>query len=145
LKALSHKESGNTFFSSSNLIEASRNYRKGISLLKPYNQANSGDEQIKSLLATMNTNLSMVCYKQQKYKLAKDAASKSLEIDNTNVKALYRRALALKSLGDEELALADLKKAYKLDEKNTAVKKEITAIRKSREVAKKNEKVSRFI
>jgi hypothetical protein len=88
----------------------------------------------------MNTNLSMVCYKQQKYKLAKDAAGKSLEIDAANVKALYRRALAHRSLGDEDLALNDLKSAYKLDDKNTAVKKEIASIRKARELAKKNEK-----
>lgn len=140
LKALEHKETGNTHFASQNLIEASRAYRKGISLLKPFNQANSGDEQIKILLVTMNTNLSMVCYKQQKYKLAKDAAGKSLEIDASNVKALYRRALAHRALGDEDLALNDLKCAYKLDEKNAAVKKEIANIRKGRELAKKNEK-----
>lgn len=141
LLALQHKETGNKHFSATELIEASRCYRKGISLLKPFNQANSGDEQIQSLLVTMHTNMSMVCYKQSKLKLAKDAAGKALEIDASNVKALYRRALAQRSLGDEEAALDDLKAAYKLDEQNTAVKKEISNIRKSRELAKQNEKM----
>eukprot|EP00956_Cyclotella_meneghiniana_P009807 scaffold13586_cov82-Cyclotella_meneghiniana.AAC.1 len=140
LHALSHKETGNAHFSSQNLIEASRSYRKGISLLKPFNVANTGEDQIKALLVTMNTNLSMVCYKQQKYKLARDAAGKALEMEGTNVKALYRRALAHRSLGDEDAALVDLKAAYKLDETNVAVKKEVASIKKSRELAKQNEK-----
>ena len=140
LHALSHKETGNAHFSSQNLIEASRSYRKGISLLKPFNVANTGEDQIKALLVTMNTNLSTVCYKQQKYKLARDAAGKALEMEGTNVKALYRRALAHRSMGDEDAALLDLKTAYKLDDTNVAVKKEVASIKKSRELAKQNEK-----
>jgi tetratricopeptide (TPR) repeat protein len=140
LEALQHKESGNAHFASSDHIEATRSYRKGINLLKPLNKQNTGDDQVKSLLVSLNTNLSMVCYKQSKWKLSRDAASKALEVDGINVKALYRRALAHRALGDDDAALIDLKKAYKLDEKNAAVKKEMASLRKERETKKADEK-----
>ena len=153
VSALTHKESGNANFSSNNLIEASRSYRKGISLLKTFivtsgdansdaaNSTTSEDDlsQILALAVTLHTNLSTVCYKQQKYTLSRDAATKALEIQ-PNLKSLYRRALAYKSLGETDLALADLKSACELDPSNTAVKKEMASIRKERQSAKENEK-----
>lgn len=140
LEALTHKNAGNAHFAANSHIEASRCYRKGISLLKKLNLANSGDEQTKSLLVSLNTNLSMVCYKQQKYKLSKDAASKALEIEEENVKALFRRALALRALGEEDAAMVDLKRGYKVDPGNVSVKKEIASIKKARETQRANEK-----
>ncbi|KAL3801422.1 hypothetical protein HJC23_007032 [Cyclotella cryptica] len=140
LEALTHKNAGNAHFAENSHIEASRCYRKGISLLKKLNLANSGDEQTKSLLVSLNTNLSMVCYKQQKYKLSKDAASKALEIEGENVKALFRRAVALRALGEEDAAMVDLKRGYKIDPSNVSVKKELASIKKARETQRANEK-----
>lgn len=140
LTAISHKESGNAAFKSSNYIEATRSYRKGTTILKPLNKNNTGDEQVKGLLITLQTNLSMVCYKQEKYKMSRDVAAKALEIDGENVKALYRRAMACRALGDVDGAKVDLKLAYKLEPTNVAVKKELVLLKKSLEEYKANER-----
>ena len=86
------------------------------------------DEEIKTLLVSLQTNLSMCCLKQNKPKLSLDVASKAIETDPTNVKAYYRRAMAHKKLGDLQAAKRDLKEAVRLDPKNGAAKKELHAI-----------------
>jgi len=123
LQAMNHKEEGNNHFKSGDLISAARSYRHGTTLLKNLNQGNTGDEQVKQLIISLQTNLSMVCFKQNKHKMSRDVASKALEVDDQNVKALYRRAVASRAMGDVDAARADLKEALKLDPANTAVKK----------------------
>ncbi|KAL7469191.1 hypothetical protein ACHAXS_009445 [Conticribra weissflogii] len=140
LRALTHKEEGNAHFQSKDLPSAIRSYRKGTNLLKPLNKSNTGDEQVKSLLVTLYTNLSMATYQQEKHSYSKDFASKALEVDENNVKALYRRGLACKALGNLETAKDDLKKAYGLDSANAAVKRELAFLKKELANQKAKEK-----
>ena len=140
LQALNHKDEGNTYFKSGDLISAARSYRHGTTLLKNLNQNNTGDEQVKQLIISLQTNLSMVCFKQNKHKMSRDVAAKALEVDSKNVKALYRRAVASRAMGDIDVARADLKQALECDPANTAVKKELIMIKKSLEDHKKKEK-----
>ena len=140
LSAVSHKVSGNDYFKVGDLDNAVRSYRRGTNALKNFNQQNTGDEQIKSLLITLQTNLSMVTYKQEKYKMSRDLANKALDIDATNVKALYRRAMAHRSLGDLESARDDLRAALKGEPNNIAVKKELIAVKKILDERKAKEK-----
>uniref|UniRef100_A0A7S2AW00 peptidylprolyl isomerase n=2 Tax=Octactis speculum TaxID=3111310 RepID=A0A7S2AW00_9STRA len=73
------------------------------------------------------------------------AASNStnvLEKNEDNVKALYRRGLARLRMGMLDEAKADLMKAYKLDGKNKAVKKELANLKKALVEAKKKEKAT---
>lgn len=129
VEAQAFKEEGNTLFSANDLVRASRAYKKGISLLKPINTENEGsDEQVKALLVTLSNNLSMLCLKQDKPKLSLDVASKAVEIDDTNCKAHYRRAMAHKKLGMFKEARRDFKQAYKCDPSNGTVKKELHAL-----------------
>ena len=131
IKATTHKEEGNGHFKAGDLDKAVRAYRKGTNLLKPLNKKNTGDEQVKVLLVTLQNNLSMVFFKQNKNKVSRDIATKSLKIDDKNVKALYRRAVAHKKMGDLEKARDDLKEALKHDPSNNAVKKELVSIKKA--------------
>jgi len=131
IKATGHKEEGNNHFKAGELDKAVRSYRKGTNLLKPFNKNNTGDDQVKALLVTLQNNLSMVFFKQSKTKVSRDIATKSLKIDPVNVKALYRRAVAHKKMGDLEKARDDLKEAVKLDANNAAVKKELQTIKKA--------------
>lgn len=140
LRAMTHKEEGNTHFKSGDYTSATRSYRKGTNLLKKLNEANSGDEQVKVLLISLQTNLSMVCYRQKKHRMSRDVASRALEIDPLNVKALYRRAVASRAMGDADAAKDDLKAALKVDPKNVSAKKELMAIKKTLEEQKKKEK-----
>lgn len=140
IQAINHKEEGNSYFKAGDLISAARSYRHGTTLLKNLNQNNTGDDQVKQLIVSLQTNLSMVCFKQNKHKMSRDVANKALEVDNKNVKALYRRGVASRALGDIDAARADLKEALKCDPANTAVKKELLVIKKSLEDHKKKEK-----
>lgn len=142
LKATSLKELGNAHFSKKELDDAARCYRRGTSNLKKLNKNNQGDVQVKALLVSMQTNLSMVFYKQDKYRMSCDVAAKALEVDPDNVKALYRRAVAYRKTGDYDGALADLRQAAKLDPKNAAVRKDLVATKKELEASKKNQRKS---
>jgi len=130
VNATTAKENGNDHFKTGDLESAKTSYRKGANLLKPLNKNNTGDEQVKALLVTLQNNLSMVFFKQGKIKLSRDVASKSLQIDSTNVKALYRRAVAHRKMSDLEKARDDLKEALKHDANNNAVKRELLAVKK---------------
>ena len=140
LQAMSHKEDGNAHFKSGDYTAATRSYRRGTNTLKNLNNNNTGDDQVKQLLITLQTNLSMVCYKQSKHKMSRDVATKAIEIESTNVKALYRRAMAHRAMGDVDSAKDDLRLAYKTDPTNTAVKKEFISIKKILEERKSKEK-----
>ena len=140
VEAMTQKEEGNAAFKEGDFTAAVRSYRKGTTLLKPFNKNNTGDEQVKSLLLTLQTNLSMVCFKQDKHKMSRDVASKALEIDPINVKALYRRAVAYRKLGDAESARSDLREALKHEPNNKAVRKELVSIKKDVEASRAKEK-----
>ena len=140
VEAMAQKEEGNAAFKDGDYTAAVRSYRKGTTLLKPFNKKNTGDEQVKSLLLTLQTNLSMVCYKQDKHKMSRDVATKALEIDPINVKALYRRAVAYRQLGDAESARSDLREALKHEPNNKAVRKEMVSIKKEVEASRAKEK-----
>ena len=149
-QALHHKDEGNDLFKSGDLTKASRSYRKGTSILKPLHQHqqnnaldnNDMDTQVKALLVSLQTNLSMVCFKQNKYQQSKDVASKVLHVDQNNVKALYRRALASRRMKQLDAAREDLKLAIAADPDNRAVKKELLAIKKELEQEKKVKKAN---
>ena len=140
LQAMSHKEDGNAHFKSGDYTAATRSYRRGTNALKNLNTNNTGDDQVKQLLITLQTNLSMVCFKQQKHKMSRDVATKAIEIESTNVKALYRRAVAHRAMGDVDSAKDDLRTAFKTDPNNVAVKKELISIKKVLEDRKAKEK-----
>lgn len=124
------KEEGNTFFKNGDLVRASRAYKKGVSILKPLHKDDNDNFEVKSLMVTLSNNLSMVCLKQGKPKLSLDVASKAIEVDDTNMKAYYRRAMAHKKLGNFKEAKKDLKEAVKCDSSNNTVKKELHALAK---------------
>merc|ERR1711862_438194 len=86
MKATKYKEDGNTYFKNGDYDKAARSYRRGCSALKNLNENNNGDVQVKSLLISLQTNMSMVFFKQTKYKQSKEMASSALLIDKTHVK-----------------------------------------------------------
>jgi len=84
----------------------------------------------------------MVCFKQNKYQQSKDVASQVLLVDQLNVKALYRRAVASRKLKHLDSAREDLRAAYEADPDNRAVQKELVAVKKELELEKKTAKAA---
>ena len=79
-------------------------------------------ETVKTLLLSCYSNLAMAYVNTKVYKKAADRATLALEIDPTNVKAFYRRALAKLDSGDDPKgAYMDLLAAAKIDPSNKCV------------------------
>lgn len=141
LAAVNLKEMGNNAFKEGDLATAARHYRRGANQInRKINKANAGEDQVKQLLLTLHSNLSMVCFKQKKYKVSREAAAKALAIDPNHVKALYRRGVAHRELGDLDSAKEDLKLAFKIDPTNISVKKSLVGVKKQMEEVKAKEK-----
>ena len=140
VRATTLKEEGNAQFKEGDLSKACRSYRKGTNLLKPLNKNNTGDEQVKALLISLLNNHGMVLFRLKQYKTSRNVATHALQVDSDNVKALYRRAVAHRKLGDVKEARDDLKQALKLDANNVAVRKELVSIKKQLEDSTAKEK-----
>lgn len=140
IKATGLKEEGNKEFKEGDLDKAARAYRRGVNALKKLNRNNCGEEQVKALLVTLHTNLSTVSFKNSKFRVSAEVATQALNIDETNVKALYRRAVANRKLGNLEDSRADLRAAIAVDANSTVCKKELIAVKKELESAKENQK-----
>jgi tetratricopeptide (TPR) repeat protein len=142
-KASICKDEGNKYFTEEKDFEsASRAYRRGVNAIKKLNRANTGDEQVKVLLLSLQTNLSMMQFKLEKYSQSQAVATKALEIDPHYVKALYRRAAARRKLGDPDGAMADLKLALSKEPNNAACRKDFVALKKEIDAAIKKQKAS---
>jgi hypothetical protein len=73
--AVPHKESVNGLFKSGNFADAARSYRQGARV-KKLNANNACNEQVRSILVPLQMNLSIVTYKQRKYRTSRVVALK---------------------------------------------------------------------
>eukprot|EP01052_Picozoa_sp_SAG31_P037450 SAG31_NODE_4838_length_2913_cov_2.769367_3_plen_168_part_00 len=87
-------------------------------------------QQVNDLLVQGNNNLSMCFLKQERYEKAVDRATKVLEIESDNARALYRRGTARMNLNDYDRARADLETAEKLEPEDKQIKSSIAKMNK---------------
>ena len=140
IDATNQKEEGNNHFKAEELEKAAISYRRGVNCIKKLNKNNTGNEQVQGLLVTLQTNFSMVRFKQRKYRVSAELAGRALLIDRTNVKALYRRAVAYRQMGEFESARTDLRNALQKEPNNISCKKELISIKKELEQSKESQK-----
>ena len=140
LLATQLKEEGNGHFQQKDFDKAARAYRRGCNALKPLRKTRSEDEQVNGLLVALQSNLCMVSIQQKKYAVCIQVATQALSLDATNVKVLYRRALAQRRTGHLEEARADLRQALQLDPNNKQCKKELAAVKKELETTRESQK-----
>ncbi|KAL8516593.1 hypothetical protein ACS0TY_015021 [Phlomoides rotata] len=136
------KEEGNTLFKAGKYARASKRYEKAAKYIE-HDTSFSEDEkkQSKALKITCKLNDAACKLKLKDYKQAEKLCTKVLELESTNVKALYRRAQAYMNLADLDLAEFDIKKALELDPDNRDVKLGYKALKeKMKEYNKKDAK-----
>merc|ERR1712079_24560 len=75
------------------------------------------------LTISVNNNMSLICSKRKDWSAATEHATKALDVEPNNMKALMRRGQAQLQNGNLEEAKRDLKKALSLDKSNTVIKK----------------------
>ncbi|XP_044531503.1 protein unc-45 homolog B [Gracilinanus agilis] len=101
------KEEGNKYFESQNYEEASRSYSQALKLTKD-----------KTLLATLYRNRAACGLKMESYIQAASDASKAIDINASDIKALFRRCQALEQLGKLDQAFKDVQRCATLEPKN---------------------------
>ncbi|MBA0599810.1 hypothetical protein Gorai_006014, partial [Gossypium raimondii] len=134
------KEEGNALFKAGKYERALKRYEKAFRFIE-YDSSFSDEEkqQAKMLKVTCNLNNAACKLKLKDYKKAKKLCTEVLELDDRNVKALYRRAQAYMELVDFDLAEADIKKALEIDPDNRDVKLEYRVLKeKIRQYNKKD-------
>ncbi|KAK8936748.1 70 kDa peptidyl-prolyl isomerase [Platanthera zijinensis] len=140
--AAKKKEEGNALFKLGKYQRASKRYEKAAKLIE-YDSSFSDEEkkQSKALKVTCNLNNAACKLKLKDYKETEKLCTKVLEVENRNVKALYRRAQAYIQLTDLDLAELDIKKALEIDPDNRDLKLEYRTLKeKIKEYNKKDAK-----
>jgi len=140
--AAKKKEEGNVWFKMGKYAKASKRYEKAAKYIE-YDSSFSEDEkkQSKALKISIKLNDAACKLRLKEYKEAEKLCTKVLELESTNVKALYRRAQAYTELVDLELAELDIKKALEIDPNNRDVKIAYKALKdKLREYNKRDAK-----
>ncbi len=144
------KEYGNKAFKSGDLNLALDKYQKGLRYLNEYPEALPDDPkelpaELTKIRFTLHSNSSLLQIKLNSFADAKSSADNALDLDEKQVvskqdraKALYRRALALLGLKDDEEAVKTLEKAQELAPGDAAITSTLhDAKKKAAEQAKK--------
>ncbi|XP_027157508.1 peptidyl-prolyl cis-trans isomerase FKBP62-like [Coffea eugenioides] len=136
------KEEGNALFKAGKYARASKRYEKAAKYIE-YDTTFNEEEKKQSKVSKISCNLNNAAckLKLKDYKQAEKLCSKVLELESSNVKALYRRGQAYMNLADLDLAELDIKKALEIDPNNRDVKLEYKALKeKVKEYNKKDAK-----
>lgn len=137
------KEEGNVLFKAGKYERASKRYDKAAKYIE-YDSSFSEEEKklSKTLKIASYLNNAACKLKLKEYKDAEKLCTKVLDIESTNVKALYRRAQASMQLTDLDLAEIDIKKALEVDPDNREVKLEYRNLKEM--VKEYNNKQAKF-
>ena len=129
--AFDKKEHGNACVKNNEFENAKIAYNEAISVLKDGTEweGSAGSERRKILL-NCYSNLSLCHLNDSEYSTAIESATKAIEIDNKNVKALFRRASAFKNFGEFEKAKKDLINAARQEPQNRTVREMLEDVKK---------------
>uniref|UniRef100_A0AAX7VP80 Protein unc-45 homolog B n=1 Tax=Astatotilapia calliptera TaxID=8154 RepID=A0AAX7VP80_ASTCA len=109
LNPIQLKEEGNKHFQAGDIDKAIECYTKAIKVC-----------QDKKVLAVIYRNRSACYLKKENYVNAASDATKAIDVDAKDIKALYRRCQALEKLGKLDMAFKDVQRCATLEPKNKA-------------------------
>ena len=151
--AESHKSAGNEHVKASEWSIAEREYKEAMRALEDLSQPYAAEAlseeqraQLNQLSVSTYNNAALVALKQSKWGAAVRHATKALEAHHSmepghpNVKALFRRAQALRHEGDLVSAQADVREALEAAPRDVALRREAAAIRDALKAQKAKER-----
>nr|XP_009932809.1 PREDICTED: LOW QUALITY PROTEIN: protein unc-45 homolog B [Opisthocomus hoazin] len=101
------KEEGNKYFQANDYEKALQSYTQAIKLNKD-----------KALQAVLYRNRAACFLKKEEYAKAASDASRAIDINSSDIKALYRRSQALEKLGKLDQAFKDAQKCATIEPRN---------------------------
>ncbi|KAM8814402.1 protein unc-45 homolog B [Rhynchonycteris naso] len=107
VEAAQLKEEGNRHFQLQDYKAATKSYSQALKLAKD-----------KALLATLYRNRAACGLKTESYVQAASDASRAIDINSSDIKALYRRCQALEHLGKLDQAFKDVQRCATLEPRN---------------------------
>ncbi|XP_032018885.1 protein unc-45 homolog B isoform X3 [Hylobates moloch] len=107
VEAVQLKEEGNRHFQLQDYKAAIKSYSQALKLTKD-----------KALLATLYRNRAACGLKTESYVQAASDASRAIDINSSDIKALYRRCQALEHLGKLDQAFKDVQRCATLEPRN---------------------------
>merc|ERR1719385_265274 len=118
-----YKEDGNGLFKGQRFKGAITKYEKSLDWIDVDFSDDELSKKKQELTISVNNNMALIFSKKKDWSAATEHATKALDVEPNNVKALMRRGQAQMQNGNLEEAKRDLKKALSLDKSNTVIKK----------------------
>ncbi|XP_030624635.1 peptidyl-prolyl cis-trans isomerase D [Chanos chanos] len=137
------KNIGNNFFKSQNWQSAVKKYSKALRYLEVCGDTVDDESAQKKLEPTALScilNTAACKLKMQLWQEAIDSCDEALELNNTNTKALFRRAQAWQGLKEFNKAMIDLKKAQEIAPDDKAIGNEMQRVKQKVKEEKEKEK-----
>jgi len=121
---MKNKNEANELFSDRNYRHAAARYAKALTHCTKFFDLSPVEEQeVKDVKLSLYLNIALAYIKLEKMDNALQSCNDALKLDETNGKALYRRATVLYQKRKFDDAIKDLKKAEKLAPRDKAVQK----------------------
>jgi len=140
--ALARKTSGNVFFEKNDVELAMQKYKKSLDVFS-YDSNLKDDEKDKvnkQIKLPVHLNMAACFAKMNDLPKVIENATKALELDSKNVKALWRRGAAKTDMGDWMDAKRDLNDALQMDPNNKTVKNALVKLKQVMENQDKKDK-----
>jgi len=141
------KNAGNQYYKAKDTKNAVRKYKKAAKYIDHLRE-NMGateedeEEQIRKVEVPIVLNIAAAFILDKKWDEAKKECDKVLEIQETNIKALYRRGQCHLGRRDYDLALEDFNQAKTLDPNDKGILNEIAKVKKAKaDYAQKEKKM----
>jgi peptidylprolyl isomerase len=143
-KAKTVKSDGTALFMEKRFVEAAATYEEAAGYIFEDEEGEHVPEEDKDLYISCWSNAAMCHIKASDYTDAERCCNKVLSVDgeDKNIKALYRRGVAKMNSGDLKEAKIDLMAAYTVDNKNKDVRKALQSLKNAMAEAKKKEKAA---
>lgn len=133
--ATMYKEQGVNLFRAGRIIDSFIKFSRAFKIIvtigpvESFSRKSLLDKDILSLRVNLLNNMASCQLHQKNFDYVIALCQKVLKIDQNNVKALYRNAVASKELHNYEVAEDNLKTVLKIEPNNTAAKERLQEVR----------------
>ena len=136
------KNEGNTLYQQGKTARAMKKYKRGLDFFEYDNSLSEADKERakKVIKVPCHLNTAACHIKDKDFKKAIESCGKVIELDHTNVKALFRRGSCWVEFEEYESAQRDLDKALELDPNNAEIKRELAKLKKKKQEQDKKDK-----